>query len=366
MALSNEQRRNAQTIIRVGQSLGASQRDILIALMTAMQESRLRNLRYGHLDSVGLFQQRNAWGSFAARTNPERSARMFFTGGSQGQPGLFDIHNRDRMSLTRAAQAVQRSAFPTAYAKHEKVARHLLGTGGNTQGFYRPVSGGRITQRFGAPAPRGITYARGFKNGMSFAAPAGSPVQAAGSGQVVRVASGGAYGNRVEIAHNGKIWTLYAHMANTFVRPGDRVSAGQTIGTVGSTGQTTGAHLHFELRTGTNEYNRAVDPQPYLNMNTTPSSYIRDFSFAETLTVPYEGEILEDDMMPVEADFMFRPYVYVDPLARFTEANEFMFEQDETLVPASDQDFSLDTESTGDTELGGLPEPQDEPREEMV
>lgn len=363
MALTNEQRRNAQTIIGVGQSLGASQRDILIALMTAMQESSLRNLRYGHLDSVGLFQQRNAWGSFAARTNPEQSARMFFTGGRGGQPGLFDIGNRDRMSLTAAAQAVQRSAFPSAYAKHEGTARSLLGSGGNAQGFYRPVSSGRITQRFGDPAPPGVTYARGFKNGMSFAAPMGTPIQASAGGRVVRVTSGGDYGNRVEIAHQGRIWTLYAHMANTFVRVGDQVRAGQTIGTVGNTGQTTGPHLHFELRKGANSYYQAQDPQPFLSMNTTPSAYIRDMSFAETLTVPYEGEILEEDMMPTEAEFAFRPYVYIDPLARFIETNEFIFDDpNEALVPASDQDFSLDTEAAGDTELE-VPEPRDEPVE---
>ena len=121
-----EQLDNARIIMEVGSELGASQRDIQIALMTAMQESTLRNLNYGDRDSVGLFQQRDAWGSFADRTDPRKSAEMFFTGGQGGQRGLFDFPNRDQMSLTEAAQAVQVSAYPDAYAKWEADAAALF------------------------------------------------------------------------------------------------------------------------------------------------------------------------------------------------------------------------------------------------
>lgn len=127
MGFDAEQQRNAQTIISVGRSLGASERDLTIALMTALQESGLRNINYGDRDSVGLFQQRAPWGSFEDRTNPSESARMFFQGGQTGQPGLFAKTTRDGMSLTQAAQAVQVSAFPDAYAKHEQAALGLLG-----------------------------------------------------------------------------------------------------------------------------------------------------------------------------------------------------------------------------------------------
>lgn len=131
MAWSSEQVSNAQTIISVGQQLGASQRDIQIAIMTALQESGLRNLNYGDRDSIGMFQQRNAWGSNADRLDPVKSARMFFTGGGQGQRGLLDFKQRNSWSLTKAAQKVQVSAFPDAYAKWEKDALGLLGqTGG--------------------------------------------------------------------------------------------------------------------------------------------------------------------------------------------------------------------------------------------
>jgi cell wall-associated NlpC family hydrolase len=124
---SDEQRQNAAVIISVGRNLGASERDIQIALMAALQESDLRNISYGDRDSVGLFQQRDAWAPLATRMNPYESAKMFFTGGQDGQRGLLDFHNRDQLSLTQAAQAVQVSAYPDAYAKHADAAQALLG-----------------------------------------------------------------------------------------------------------------------------------------------------------------------------------------------------------------------------------------------
>lgn len=134
MSLDAEQRTNAATIIAVGKKLGASTRDQLVALMTALQESSLRNLPGGDRDSVGLFQQRNAWGTFAQRHDPAQAAAMFYTGGHGGQRGLFDFKNRDRMSLTQEAQSVQVSAFPNAYAKWQDEASGLLKGGGGSAG----------------------------------------------------------------------------------------------------------------------------------------------------------------------------------------------------------------------------------------
>lgn len=126
---SPEQLSNVRAIATVGRQVGASQRDILIAIMTAMQESGLRNLNYGDRDSVGLFQQRTPWGSLSQRMDPVESARMFFLGGhGAGQGGLLSIGNRDSLSLSQAAQRVQRSAFPDAYGKHENEAKQILGS----------------------------------------------------------------------------------------------------------------------------------------------------------------------------------------------------------------------------------------------
>lgn len=126
MAWSQEQLQNAAIIAQVGRSLGASDRDIQIAIMTAIVESGLRNLNYGDRDSIGMFQQRDAWGSHSDRLDPHKSARMFFLGGAQGQRGLLDFDNRNSMGMGEAAQAVQVSAFPDRYAEQEQAAAGIL------------------------------------------------------------------------------------------------------------------------------------------------------------------------------------------------------------------------------------------------
>lgn len=128
-----EQLENAAVIAKVGREVGASGRDIAIALMAAIVESGLRNLDYGDRDSVGMFQQRDAWGSTAERVDPYSSARMFFLGGAAGQRGLMDIKDRSTMGMGEAAQAVQVSAFPDRYAQHQSEATGLLTQVANVQ-----------------------------------------------------------------------------------------------------------------------------------------------------------------------------------------------------------------------------------------
>lgn len=126
MPLSEEQLQNAKIIQTVGQELGASQRDIQIAISAALVESGLRNLNYGDRDSIGMFQQRDAWGSAKARLDPYQSARMFFLGGNSGQRGLLDLTNRNSLGIGEAAQAVQVSAYPDRYQQHASEAGTIL------------------------------------------------------------------------------------------------------------------------------------------------------------------------------------------------------------------------------------------------
>jgi cell wall-associated NlpC family hydrolase len=124
----DEQVTNAAVIVRTGQQLRVPVRGLVIAVATALQESHLRNLPGGDRDSAGLFQQRTAWAPHADRTDPATAATMFYTGGKRGQPGLLDIPDWQSMPLTTAAQAVQRSAFPNAYARWEPDATTLTAT----------------------------------------------------------------------------------------------------------------------------------------------------------------------------------------------------------------------------------------------
>ncbi len=115
-----DQAANAATIAAVGRRLGLADHAVTIALATAMQESKLRNLPSGDRDSIGLFQQRpsQGWGTAAQVATPSYAAAAFYRRLAL-VPGWQDL------PVTVAAQAVQRSAYPEAYGTHEGAARLL-------------------------------------------------------------------------------------------------------------------------------------------------------------------------------------------------------------------------------------------------
>lgn len=99
--------------------------------------------------------------------------------------------------------------------------------------------------------------------GQDFAVPIGTPVRSVGAGRVVKVSCGGAFGIEIVVQHTGGYYTQYAHLAAVAVDPGDRVSPGQWIGQSGTSGNSTGPHLHFEVRV-TPEMGSAVNPVSWL------------------------------------------------------------------------------------------------------
>lgn len=121
-----------------------------------------------------------------------------------------------------------------------------------------PATCKTITQRFGNPSSR---YVGGFHTGLDIGCMAGSPIFAATDGLVVFAGWKGAYGNTVEIKANDTLTTSYHHMSQVKATVGANVSAGTVIGYIGSTGNSTGPHLHFEVRIK----GKAVDPEPYLS-----------------------------------------------------------------------------------------------------
>ena len=124
----------------------------------------------------------------------------------------------------------------------------LRGVGGpNLTGYYiRPISGGRISQKL-----------HGY-NAVDFAAPKGTPILAAASGEVIISKDNGywngGYGNYIVIKHNNGTQTLYAHNNSNIVWRGYHVVQGQVIGYLGSTGRSTGPHVHFEVRGAANPF----------------------------------------------------------------------------------------------------------------
>lgn len=299
----------AQTIVNVASARGLGPYAAAVALATAYQESRIRmlandgssseltaeqaavtatSLQYAHdglgsdHDSVNTFQQRwiAGWGTPEQLMDPVYAAEAFYA-------RLVEVPNWQTMPLTRAAQAVQVSAYGGAYARWEPLARELTAmlwpaaqataanTGGAVSGvcpglavpagsWVRP-STGTVTSEYGQRW--GTLHA-----GVDIAGPRNTPVYAAADGTVTTAACTSAYcgrdgslnlagyGNLVELDHGVGVTTRYAHLSGYTVTPGQQVAAGALIGFQGSTGNSTGVHLHFEVRVD----GAPIDPVPWL------------------------------------------------------------------------------------------------------
>ncbi|HEX8631146.1 MAG TPA: M23 family metallopeptidase [Catenuloplanes sp.] len=269
--------RNAAIIIKVGADLDVPPRGWVIAVATAMQESRLTNL--GHLgtrndhDSLGLFQQRPSagWGTPAQVRDPVYAATKFYQ-------KLKEVTGWEKMALTDAAQKVQISAYPNAYAKHERLATHivnLLADGaaravGESVTAVCAVAGQIAASGWTVPIPGSVGSAfrsssRPDHHGVDIAAARYTKIWAATSGVVTTAACDidrskrytcnndgypgkGGCGWYVEILHASNVMTRYCHMVERpSVRVGQSVTAGQVIGRIGTSGDSSGPHLHFEV-----------------------------------------------------------------------------------------------------------------------
>jgi murein DD-endopeptidase MepM/ murein hydrolase activator NlpD len=299
---SATQVRNAATIVQVGQKLGVPPRGWVIAVATAMQESHLTNLgnlgsRNDH-DSLGLFQQRpsSGWGTPAQIRDPQYAATKFYQ-------KLLTVTGWQSLALTRAAQRVQISAYPNAYAKWEPDAGRLVDaiSGGAAQtaatdttvgacaantdqvtsaGWVRPVS---------APLGEGFHARGGEHMGIDLIADRGTQIRAAAAGTVIHMECDrterrydcshdgspgdwpGGCGWYVDIRHAGNVITRYCHMGQQpLVKEGDQVTAGQQIGVVGSTGHSSGPHLHFEVHLGSRDASSAIDPVKFMREHGAP------------------------------------------------------------------------------------------------
>jgi murein DD-endopeptidase MepM/ murein hydrolase activator NlpD len=280
--LDEAQRGHAVTIVEVAEGAGISERGMMVGLATAIQESSLHNLANEEVpesleypndgtgsdhDSIGLFQQRPSmgWGTVAQIMDPRYAAGKFFE-------KLLRIDGWEGMEVAEAAQAVQISAFPDAYADHVDEARNLVRwiTGGDiscattpgaitAEGWTHPLPGGIFTSGYHTPE-------RPSHHGVDLAAEKGTPIYAAADGS--RRYSGcdvpegyscdedgstaiHGCGWYVEILHEGGVLTRYCHLeSETVLRTREAVEAGEVIGYVGTSGGSSGPHLHFEVRLG--------------------------------------------------------------------------------------------------------------------
>jgi murein DD-endopeptidase MepM/ murein hydrolase activator NlpD len=229
------------------------------------------------------------WGTVAELMDSTYQARAFYggpTGPNYPSPhGLLDIPGWQQMDPGAAAQAVEVSAYPDRYQNYQPVAEAIL------TALTRPAGGGTSvpvdpaipeTSRIVFPLPDGtwvrtsvfgwrtdpFTGERAFHSGTDYAAADGTPIYAVADGRVTVAEFSGGYGGLVVIEHtvNGqRVASAYAHMwqSGIHVTAGETVAAGQHIGDVGSSGRSTGAHLHFEIRPGGTS-GAAVDADAWL------------------------------------------------------------------------------------------------------
>jgi murein DD-endopeptidase MepM/ murein hydrolase activator NlpD len=106
--------------------------------------------------------------------------------------------------------------------------------------------------------------------GIDFRQKVGTAIIAAGAGKIIHAGPAGGYGNMVEIDHGNGITTRYGHLSKIMVNVGDTVAEGETIALSGSTGRSTGPHLHYEVRRN----GQPVDPMRFLNAGLKLTSYI--------------------------------------------------------------------------------------------
>ncbi|MBG0850967.1 peptidoglycan DD-metalloendopeptidase family protein [Streptomyces spinoverrucosus] len=161
---------------------------------------------------------------------------------------------------TSQSSNASESANASEPAAQSSEASTQTADAGTAGGFSAPVDGAAVGTAYRVA---GSMWSSGYHTGVDFAAPSGTPLKAVGAGTVVSAGWAGAYGNQVVIKLADGYYAQYAHLSSLSVSSGQTVSAGQQIGLSGSTGNSTGPHLHFEIRT-TPDYGSDIDPVAYL------------------------------------------------------------------------------------------------------
>ncbi|MEU6528871.1 LysM peptidoglycan-binding domain-containing M23 family metallopeptidase [Streptomyces sp. NPDC046928] len=181
------------------------------------------------------------------------------------------IHPGLKLSIgKKAATAAPKASAPStapskpsakpAAPKKAATAAQSADAASTVNGFTAPVSTAAVGTSYKVA---GSMWSSGYHTGVDFSAATGTPLKAVGAGTVVSAGWGGAYGNQVVIRLADGYYAQYAHLSSLSVSSGQTVTAGQQIGLSGATGNVTGPHLHFEIRT-TPDYGSDVDPVAYL------------------------------------------------------------------------------------------------------
>jgi murein DD-endopeptidase MepM/ murein hydrolase activator NlpD len=194
----------------------------------------------------------------------EAIADKMSSGGGIGMAAMFEKqlggNGATRASIANLTSAMPPNAPPAGLPMPRTEVPHIPPVEGG-RGFAMPAIG-RISSSYGMRIDP-INHTESLHPGQDIAAKAGTPVVAAAAGTVTHAGPAGTYGNLVTIKHANGLETRYAHLSSVDVQKGAEVTPGTPIGKVGSTGRSTGPHLHFEVR----EDGKLRDPATYLPLN---------------------------------------------------------------------------------------------------
>ncbi|TKT03998.1 M23 family metallopeptidase [Streptomyces lasalocidi] len=182
---------------------------------------------------------------------------------SLGKKAATGTSTASKSSAPKSSAPKSSAAKPPAPAEkpaEQKTATQAAESTGSSSGYTLPVAGATIGTAYHTA---GSMWSSGYHTGVDFVVPTGTSLKAVAAGTVVSAGWGGAYGNQVVIKLNDGYYAQYAHLSQLSVSAGQTVTEGQQIGLSGATGNVTGPHLHFEIRT-TPDYGSDVDPVAYL------------------------------------------------------------------------------------------------------
>lgn len=233
-SLAGASDRPADTIAATGAAVNAMMIESRLALAAITEEaSSATDDILGVLKGIGIRPQMPADGE------------------AVGGPLLPPVEGPDSLSIVDDANAV------AAALARLKAARGAI----EAAPVHLPLAGNpRMSSGFGNRKDP-FSRRKAFHSGLDFPAPSGTTVLSAGEGTVSFVGQKSGYGNVVEISHSSGLVTRYAHLSAFIVKEGQQVTAGSPIARVGSTGRSTGPHLHFEVR----RRDEAADPKRFIN-----------------------------------------------------------------------------------------------------
>ena len=175
--------------------------------------------------------------------------------------GIPTLQKGDKIesAATPAAAPAGDSAFHSLFLSWKKADTVAAPAGAISVPSSKPVQTATYTSSFGVRSDP-FRGSAAMHAGIDLAAPMGTPIYATADGVVDRAEWSGGYGNLVEIDHGKGLQTRFGHLSRILVHPGERVVRGQEIALMGSTGRSTGSHLHYEVRID----GHAVNPVPFL------------------------------------------------------------------------------------------------------